>query len=190
MIEPVASPPAAERRTRWKWFLALGVLLLVLGIAGVGTATLLQTTTLLLFGPLILVSSLFQLLTAFFSEKGKDVLLHFVAAGLEAVLGIFVMANPPERVIGVVAVVAVSLIVIGLARLARSVASRSRGRAWTFGAGVIAVLLGITVWIGGTGAKLGFVGLCIAIDFLFHGASWSALAWAERKPDQVPGSGD
>src|SRR5262249_49795139 len=171
---------------RWKWFLGLGAILLVLGIAGISVASLLQLTSLLVFGPLLLASSIIQLLTAFFAEKRKESLLHFAAAGLEAVLGFFIMANPLQKVVGLIALVAIFLIVIGLARLARSLATQSRGRAWIFVTGVIALLLGISVWIEGPIAKLGFVGLCIAIDFLCHGVSWSALALAERKPVQAP----
>jgi uncharacterized membrane protein HdeD (DUF308 family) len=186
MIEPATSSQGTEHRARWKWFLALGALLLVLGIAGVSVATLLELTSVLVFGPLLLASSLFQLLTAFFAEQRKEKLPHFVAAGLEAALGFFIMANPPERVVSLIALIAVFLIVIGLARLARSLVTQSRGRAWIFLTGVIALLLGISVWIEGPVAKLGFVGLCIAIDFLCHGISWSALALAERKPVRAP----
>jgi uncharacterized membrane protein HdeD (DUF308 family) len=99
------------------------------------------------------------------------------------------MANPPARVLGLIPLGAVFLIVIGLARVARSLATRSRGRAWVFGAGVIALLLGASVWLGGTAGKLGFVGLCIAVDFLCHGVTWSALALAERKRAQAPVAG-
>ena len=102
------------------------------------------------------------------------------------VFGFLLMVNPPEKVVGLIALVAIFLVVVGLVRLVRSLVTRSRGRAWTLLAGVIAVLLGISVWAGGSVAKLGFVGLCIAIDFLCHGVAWSALALAERKPDQSP----
>jgi uncharacterized membrane protein HdeD (DUF308 family) len=186
MTGPATLSPGTEHRSRWKWFLALGAILLVLGIAGISVATLLQVTSLLVFGPMLLASSLIQLLTAFFAEKRKEALPHFAAAGLEAAFGFFVMANPPERIVGIVTLAAIFFIVIGLARLARSLATQSRGRAWIFLAGVIALLLGISVWIGGTAAKLGFIGLCIAIDLLCHGVSWSALALAERKPVQMP----
>jgi uncharacterized membrane protein HdeD (DUF308 family) len=186
MTEPATSSQVTEHRARWKWFLALGVILLVLGIAGTSVATLLQLTSLLVFGPLLLASSILQLLTAFFTEKRKESLLHFAAAGLEAVLAFFVMANPPERIIGLITLVAIFLIVIGLARLARSLATQSRRRAWTVMTGFVALLLGVSVWIGWPFSKLWFVGLCIAIDFLCQGVSWSALALAERKPLQAP----
>lgn len=186
MMEPTTLSRVTEHHARWKWFLTLGAILLVLGVAGISVATLLQFTSLLVFGPMLLASSIIQFLTAFFAEKRKESLLHFAAAGLEAALGFFVMANPPERIVGLITLIAIFLIVIGMARLARSLVAQSRGWAWTFLAGVIALLLGISVWVEGPAAKLGFVGLCTAIDFLCHGVSWSALALAERKPVQGP----
>ena len=186
MSEQATSSRVSEHRARWKWFLALGVVLLVLGLAGVSVASLLELTSLLVFGPLLLASSIVQLLTALFGEGRKERLLHFAAAGAEMVFGFLLMVNPPEKVVGLIALVAIFLVVVGLVRLVRSLVTRSRGRAWTLLAGVIALLLGISVWMGGSAAKLGFVGLCIAIDFLCHGVAWSALALAERKPVQSP----
>jgi uncharacterized membrane protein HdeD (DUF308 family) len=183
------APQVAERRGRWKWFLALGVLLLVLGAAGVSIASVLEFTSVLVFGPLLLASSIIQLLTAFFAEKRGERLLHVAAAGLEAVLGFFIMANPLQRVIGLIALIALMLVIIGLVRLARSLAARSGSRGWTILAAVIAVLLGISIWIAGPAAKVSFVGLCIAADFLCHGVSWSALGLAERKAVQTPAAG-
>jgi uncharacterized membrane protein HdeD (DUF308 family) len=56
MSQPATSSQATEQRARWKWFLALGAILLVLGMAGIGIATLLQFASLLVFGPLLLIS--------------------------------------------------------------------------------------------------------------------------------------
>jgi uncharacterized membrane protein HdeD (DUF308 family) len=188
MSEPATVSQIPKLRDRWKWFLALGSILLVLGIAGVSVATLLEVTSLLVFGPLLLVSSIMQLLTASFAEKRKDSVLHFAAAGLELVLGMFILAHPLHRLISLIAVVAIFLIVAGLVRLARSLTAQSRGRGWAIMTGVIALLLGVSVWIGWPTNKLWFVGLCIAIDFLFHGVTWSALGLMERKPLQEPTS--
>jgi uncharacterized membrane protein HdeD (DUF308 family) len=190
MTQITASSQAAAHRTRWKWFLALGVVLLILGIAGVSVASLLQLSFALVFGPLLLASSVVQLLTTFLSETKKEALLHFIAAGAEAVLGFLIMIHPPERVIGLAALVAVFLIVIGLARLARSLVTQSRDRAWATMAGVVALVLGLSVWFGGAVATLGFIGLCIGVDLLCHGASWSALALTERKSAQTSALGE
>jgi uncharacterized membrane protein HdeD (DUF308 family) len=185
-MSDLATPQqVTEHHNRWKWLLALGVLLAILGVAGATVASLLEATSLLIFGPLLLVSSLFQLLTALFTEKGTERRLHFVAAVVEAIFGFVVMAIPPQRLTGLIAVIAIFLVLGGLARVIRSVATRSRGRAWIMAAGVVAVLLGLAVGIGGPVGKLSFVGLCIALDFIFHGVSWSVLAMMERKPEQA-----
>lgn len=47
-------------------------------------------------------------------------------------------------------------------------------------------LLGVCVWLRLPVSGLWFVGLCIALDFICHGASWSAVALAEGKPVEAP----
>ena len=60
--------------------------------------------------------------------------------------------------------------------------------------GIVALLLlslfavGIALWVGGPAAKISLVGICIAIDFVCHGVSWSALALAERRRQGAPAS--
>jgi uncharacterized membrane protein HdeD (DUF308 family) len=180
-----ATPPrASEHAATWKWFLALGVVLFVLGLAGVTTASVLETASVLVFGPLLLASSFVQCLIAFFAEKGKECRLHFAAAGLEAVLGFYLMANPFQEVLGLVAVVGVFLVVGGLVRLARALVTETHRRGWVMLAAVVSLVLGVSLWTGWPDRRLWFAGLCIAIDFLFHGVTWSALALGERNRER------
>jgi uncharacterized membrane protein HdeD (DUF308 family) len=178
MSELTTSSQVIEHRARRKWFLAIGAFLLALGAAGVGVTTLPELTSALVLGPLVLASSLFLLLTALFAAKRKERLLHFAAAGLEAILGFLIMTHPLHGLVSLLALIAIYFLVIGLVRLARSLATGPRGRGWTVMTGVMALLLGLSVWIGWPVAELWFVGLCVAVDFISHGVSWSALALA------------
>jgi uncharacterized membrane protein HdeD (DUF308 family) len=182
------SAQGVGHRGRWKWFLALGAVLVVLGIAGGSVASVLELSSVLIFGPILLASSLAQFLTAFLAEQRKERLVHFAAAGVEMIAGFLIMTHPPERVDQVIGLIAAYLIVSGLLRLARSLTTHSRGRAWAVMTGVIALLLGIALWVGGPAAKISLVGICIAIDFVCHGVSWSALALAERSGPRAPAS--
>jgi hypothetical protein len=103
-------------------------LLLVLGTAGVGVTTLLEWSSVLVFGPLVLAGSLIHFLTAFFSVKTKERLLHYAAAGLEAGLGFFIMARPIPGIVSLLVVIAIVLLASGLTRLAQAVATQSGGR--------------------------------------------------------------
>jgi uncharacterized membrane protein HdeD (DUF308 family) len=181
MTELTTSPPATDRRPRWKWLLALGMALLLLGLAGAGATTLLELTSFLVFGPLLLASSLFQLVTAFITGTGPGRFLQYAAAGLEAILGFLIMAHPFFGVTDLIVAVAVFLMVIGLVRLVRALVTHSPGRAWAFMAGGAALILGLCVWLQLPVPGLWFVGLCIALDFICQGISWSAVALAEGR---------
>ncbi len=181
---PQSSRPPSP--SRWKWFLALGVVLLLLGATGISLATFLATfldlSFLLVFGPMLLASGLAQGMFGFIAVTGKESLLHLAAGGVEGILGLWLMAAPLDTGFSLVALIATVLIVSGLIRLARSLATRSRDRSWIIMTGVVALLLGVAVWIGGSAVRWWFVGLCLAVDFFCHGVSWSAVALAERKP--------
>src|SRR5262249_13347775 len=110
--------------------------------------------------------------------------LHFAAAALEAALGFFIMINPLERAIGLVALIGLILVLGGIVRLARSMVTSSHRRGWIIMAGVVSLLLGLCLLTGWPDSKLCFVGRGITLDFGGPGASWSARGLAERRPAQ------
>jgi uncharacterized membrane protein HdeD (DUF308 family) len=181
----VSSQLTTHHNNVWKWLLALAAVLLVLGIAGVSVATFMELTSVLLFGPMLLISATMQALVALFERDRKESVLHFAASGLEAALGFWIMANPLEKVVDLVVVLAIFFLVSGLIRLGRSLITRSPGRGWSVVAGVVALVLGVCVWLRWPDSKWWFLGLCIAIDFLCRGVTWSVLAMSARKPDQA-----
>ena len=81
----------------------------------------------LVFGPLLLASSLVQFLIAFIARTGAGRFLQYTAAGLEAILGFLIMAHPVVLLTNLVAVIAAFLIVIGSVRMARSLVTHSPG---------------------------------------------------------------
>ncbi len=171
---------APERRARWKWFLALGVLLLCFGIAGGSATSLTEFTSVVIFGPLLLASGILQLLVAIPLKKKSLRFMHFAAAAVEMIFGFVIMAHPLVTTVNLFAVIAIFLVLAGLLRLGRSF-FEAHGRKWTFAAAIIALLLGASVWSGWPSGTFWFVGLCIAIDFLCHGVSWIGVALADHK---------
>src|SRR4051812_38167033 len=91
----ISSPSrGVERTARRKRFLALGVVLILLGLAGAGASAFLELTSLLVFAPLLLASGVIQILIALTSARGKDRLLHLVAVVPEGALGLYLLADP------------------------------------------------------------------------------------------------
>jgi uncharacterized membrane protein HdeD (DUF308 family) len=182
MSLPHANSPRSDTRTRRNWFLALGVLLLILGAAAAGATTLLELTSMLVFGPILLAAAVVQIVVAFLAESRKEATLHLAASGIEALFGFCVMAQPLQAAVSLAVLAAVFLLLNAAARLVRSLVSRTPGRGWFAMAGIAALLLAGSLSVGWPNAGPWFVGLCIALDLLCHGLSWSALAWAERSP--------
>jgi uncharacterized membrane protein HdeD (DUF308 family) len=181
-METLTTPSqATQRPARRTCFLALGVLLLLLGLAAAGAATLLELSSLLVFGPMLLASGILQVVTAIAAENGKEAAVYLTAAALEAMLGFFIMAQPLLAATNLVVLIAIGLIVAGLVRLARAQTTRSPSRAWACLAGGAALALGVCVGLKLPVAGLWFVGLCIGLDFICHGVSWMVLALVEGK---------
>jgi uncharacterized membrane protein HdeD (DUF308 family) len=179
----ISPPVVGHQRSGLRWPLALAVLLLIFGVAGIGVATFMELTSVLVFGPMLLVSAAIQAVVAFFEKNRKESILHFAASGLEAALGFWIMAQPFENIVDLVMVLAIFFLVSGIIRLGRSLVTRSPGRGWTVAAGVVALVLGACVWLRWPDSRWWFLGLCIALDFLCRGVTWSALAMSTRKPD-------
>jgi hypothetical protein len=54
MTASASSTLHSERRSRWRWLLILGIVLIILGISGITIASILELTSVLVFGPLLL----------------------------------------------------------------------------------------------------------------------------------------
>ena len=180
MTGQTTAPNFGQRRTRWKWFLGLGVLLLCFGIAGGSATSLTEFTSVVIFGPMLLASGILQLVMAIPLEKKSQRFMHLAAAAIEMIFGFTIMAHPLVTTVNLIAVIAIFLVLAGLIRLARSF-FELHGRKWTFATAIIALFLGASVWSGWPSAAFWFVGLCITIDFMCHGVSWIGVALAEHK---------
>lgn len=181
MAESATTPRASRTSNRWKWFLVLGVVLLILGATGVSMASLVKLASLLVFAPLVMASGIMHILAAFFAQERKETLLQLGAAALHLILGFLILAYPLQATIDLTALLAILLIVGGLLRLVWAFAIRARIWLWLVVAGVGALILGVCVWTRPL-TGLWFVGLCLAIDIILHGISSTLLGLEERKP--------
>jgi uncharacterized membrane protein HdeD (DUF308 family) len=180
MTSPQLMP--AEYSGRWKWFLALGMVLLAFAL--VGATAVLDAMSVLVFVPMLLVSSIMQLLTTIVTEKGKETFLHNISAAVELVLGFIIMARPHQSTFLAV-LTAFCLVVMGLTRLGRAVRMQTPQMGWLMVAGAFSLLLGsllgVAEWLKVPAHGVWLVAVCLALDFACYGVSWSAIAFIERR---------
>jgi uncharacterized membrane protein HdeD (DUF308 family) len=179
MTERDGFPPLPESGSNRRWFLALGIGLILLGVVGFGSIVVLELVATLVLGPLLMASGIMQVLLAFFGRR-RESPLHLMAAALDLVVGFLVMTHPLNTVDDLILVLAVLLMAGGLYRILSSLLLGFRAWGWILGSGIAALTLGLVVWKEGHFRGLWLVGACVALDFIGHGVSWVFLSQSMR----------
>jgi uncharacterized membrane protein HdeD (DUF308 family) len=165
----------------WKWFLVLGVALIALGAVGAGS-TALRLALPVVLGPILMASGILQVLLAFFTGPWKGSGLHFMAAALDMVVGLLVLTHPEHAAADLGLVLVAYLMIGGMYRVFGSLLLRLPGRGWTLVAGLVPLVLGIFLWTQRPFPGLWLFSLCVAADFICHGASWILFSGDVRTP--------
>jgi len=83
-----------QLRHNWGWLLGLGVLFLVLGFIGMSCVVTLTLSSTIVFGILILIGGVAQIIEAFKCTGWKSVLWHVMIAVLYILAAISILMDP------------------------------------------------------------------------------------------------
>jgi uncharacterized membrane protein HdeD (DUF308 family) len=158
----------------------MGIALMFLGAAAIGSSFIATLATALVFGILLLTSALFQVVTALWGRSWRGFFLHLLAGVLYLITGLFMIENPLVAAMGLTLLVAACLLVGGILRIVLSVIERFDGWGWAFLNGIVSLLLGTAIWRQWPLSGLWVIGLFVGIEILFSGLSWVMLGLAVR----------
>ncbi|MEO9337357.1 HdeD family acid-resistance protein [Mesorhizobium sp. SB112] len=165
-----------DARSKWGWFIALGVLLLIFG--GVAFANLIVATVASVYfvGSLMLIGGVLQIFHAFGVKSWSSFFWWFLGGILYAVAGVLAFSNPLLASAVLTFLLAVSLIANGILRVWTGLKVKpSSGWGWLVAAGVITALAGLVIAMGWPVNSLWILGLFLAIDLIFQG--WAFIAF-------------
>lgn len=168
-------------RRNWGWYLALGVLLIVLGVVALGFPLLTTLVTVVFFGWLLIISGVAEAVTAFQMRDWGGVLLHLLGGVLEVVVGFLVLKAPVEAAAFLTLLFAVYLLVGGVFRLVFGLTHRFPGAGLIALSGAVSAALGLMVALEWPVSAVWFIGLCVGVDLVMQGASWASFALAARR---------
>lgn len=189
----------------WGWMLALGVLMTVMGLVGVGMAFWLTLVVLFWLGVFALISGLIQIADSLFHHKGwKSRLWHAIIGVLYIGAGLIMILTPLSAAFWLTVMLASSMIAIGVARLVMAFQVRGQGLTWLglLLSAIVSILLGGLIfyavvpsadmslataegqlqWLLSWGW---IIGLFVAAELIVEGASLIALGLAARKARPV-----
>jgi uncharacterized membrane protein HdeD (DUF308 family) len=179
-ISDLFAAEIAEVRKSWGWFLALGILLMVLGTTCILKAQTATTFSILVLGWILAISGVFWLINSFLAVATPMFFLFLMGALIRGGVGYLLIRHPNAGAEGVTMVLAVLFIVGGLFRTIGASVIKFPWWGWAVLAGLVSLGLGIFV-IANWGVTSTFlVGIVIGVDLIFDGAALSAFAGAMR----------
>jgi uncharacterized membrane protein HdeD (DUF308 family) len=177
---------ANELRRAWLAFVVLGVLLILVGTAALGSALIATLATVSVFGWLLVVGGAFQAGGSIWCRSWGGFFLHLLAGILYLVVGFLVVNHPGEAAIVYTLLIAVLLFVQGLFRILGAVAGQFHNWGWVFLSGCITLALGAMIWRQWPLSGLWVIGLFVGIEMLFSGWALLMLGLAARRLPQEP----
>jgi uncharacterized membrane protein HdeD (DUF308 family) len=166
---------------KWGWFVALGIVLIALGVAAWLDVVSVTLATTGVVGAILLVGGIFQIIHALMTREWRGFIFGLVSGLLYAAGGLIIMREPVQGAVVLTLVLAALIIVSGIVRIV--LALRHRGvRAWglVLLSGVVSVIVGALLYANLPWSGLWVLGTLIAIELLVQGASWLYFGIALR----------
>ena len=168
-------------RESWGWFLVLGIALAVLGVGCVASAVTATFATVLVFGWLLLVSAVFQLVHAFRTGTWSGTLLNLLSALFRGFTGFVLIRYPLMGAEALTVVLASFFIVAGLFRATASAMLRLPRWGWVVFSGAVSAILGFILLAQMPVSGVWFIGFAIGVDLIFDGIATIGFAAAVHR---------
>lgn len=160
------------------WLIALGIILIILGVIALFSLITTALITVSIIGWLVFIFGIVQLVQLFGSRSVGEAFLHLLAAVFGIVVGLLLAFNPFASAFFVTSILAAFFIIIGIYRLIYAFSSDAPGRGWTIVFGIVSLILGLILIAIGPAAGLAFIGVFVGLELIFYGLSWIAVGSA------------
>jgi len=169
-----------------KWYLGLGVILILFGIILLGALPFATLSVVYIFGALMMLGGLLQFIAAFKMFDGLVRWLWALFGVLYIFAGYYAWTTPIQTAIILTELLAIVLIIAGIIRSLNAIVSRaSQGWGWTLFSGILTFATGIII-LSSPGAPFWVLGFFLGIDILFQGINY--LSFANYIKTDVPKS--
>jgi uncharacterized membrane protein HdeD (DUF308 family) len=167
------------RRNRG-WFLALGIVQIILGMIALGSSVLATAVSVAVFGWLLLIGGVLSIGHAFWERQWNGFFVDLLTGILYAVVGFMMISNPLEAAVSLTLLIALFLLMGGIFRIVAALVGPFQHRGWLLLNGIVTLLMGILIWRQWPLSGLWVIGLFVGIEMIFYGWSLVMLGMAAR----------
>ncbi len=178
--------PQKQLKEHWLLFIALGIILLILGIVALATANILAKKLTILVGGIILVAGIIQ---GIYAWRVKQ-LLAILNAMLYFGIGIVLLVTPIQGAFTLMLLLAFFFALGGIFEIAMALNLRSVSNwTWLLASGIISVILCVVIfsteiWLQPQAAPW-FLGLFVGANLIPSGMAIIQLAISARKETEM-----
>jgi uncharacterized membrane protein HdeD (DUF308 family) len=162
----------AELDQKRGWYVALGVLLILLGAIASYGAVATTILSVVFLGWILFAAGLSMVILSFVTGKWSGFLLTLAAGLLSMIAGIATLSSPLSGAAAITLMIGAILIAAGMYRSIASIVMQFPNWGWALISGIVAFALGVMLVRGWQTTSLWFLGLVIGVDLIVHGFSW------------------
>ena len=189
-LSPGADQELRPLRRNWGWLLALGILLILVGMAAISSPVVATLATVEIFGVFLLIAAVVEFASAIWAIGWGGFFPHLLCGLLSLFLGVLLVDRPGLGAAGYTLVLAVFFVAAGVLRVGHALSRRFSGWGWTLLSGAVTLLLGVLIWRDFPESALWVIGTFVGIDLVFNGLSWVMLGLAARALPSGPVAAD
>jgi uncharacterized membrane protein HdeD (DUF308 family) len=171
---------------KWGWFLALGIVLIVAGLAAIAFPLLGTIAVKIMLGWLFLIGGVMMIMHAFQAPGWQGFLWELLVGILYAVAGAYLAFFPFTGLITLAIVLAVLFIAEGIFEVIQAFRVRPpEGWGFLLLSGLAALAVGVLITLSLPSSAEWALGLLAGINLIFSGWSYVFLALAGRRAHEA-----
>lgn len=168
-------------RASWGWFVALGLVFILLGLVALAHLVASTYATALYVGAMILVAGVVQVIHAFRVREWSRFAVWLLCGVFYVVAGGLIMAQPMLAAGVLTLMLGIACVINGVFRIAAGFGAKgSEGWGWIVFSGATTLLLGAVIIAGWPVNGLMILGLLLGIDLVVNGIATLLFGLALR----------
>jgi len=168
-------------RERWGWFMALGILMVLLGMIAIGAPLASGVAVNLIVGWLLVISGVAHGIHAFKASGWRGGLVQFLCALLYLGVGWMMITNPVAGLLALTVTVLVYFIASGIFKIILAIRVENLPqRGWVTVTGILSLVLAIYIGSQFPTSAMWVIGMLFGIEMMFSGWAFIMIAISAR----------
>lgn len=177
----VAEVSQAVREKRG-WFIALGIVMIVVGSAAIIFPYVATVSTKIFLGWFLIIGGIVQAIHAFWVKDWGGFFWQLIVGLLEVFAGLFLLVYPVAGIIALTIYVAAVFIVEGIIKAFLAFQLKPEaGWIWVLIGGIVSILLGAMLWAKLPSSAIWAIGLLVGLNIAMAGWTLLMIALAPGK---------